>query len=78
MLDQEGIAASTGSACNSFDLKPSHVLTELHIPEDIAHGSLRITLGRLTTKNDIDYVLKKLPKIVRRLRELSTVSYEKK
>lgn len=78
MLDQEGIAASTGSACNSFDLKPSHVLMELNIPEDMAHGSLRMTLGRLTTKTDINYVLKKLPGIISRLRELSTITYGKK
>ena len=77
MLDREGVAASTGSACNSSDLKPSHVLMALGVPEDMSHGSLRMTLGRQTTKADIDYVMKKLPAIVGRLRELSTITYKK-
>lgn len=72
-LDQYGIAASTGSACTSSELSPSHVLLALGLSEDLAHGSLRITLGRKTTKKDLDYVLNILPKIVEQLRKISAV-----
>ncbi len=72
-LDQYGIAASTGSACTSSELTPSHVLLALGLSEDLAHGSLRITLGRKTTKKDLDYVLNILPKIVEQLRKISAV-----
>lgn len=70
-LDQEGIAVSTGSACSSHDLKPSHVLLAIGLSPKEAHGSLRITLGRFTTEDEIDYFLKVLPKVVKRLREIS-------
>jgi len=70
-LDMEGIAASTGSACSSATLEPSHVLLAIGRPHEIAHGSIRFTLGRLTTEEDIDYVLDIFPKIVDKLRNMS-------
>jgi len=70
-LDLEGIAASTGSACSSGSLEASEVLLAIGLPHEIAHGSIRFTLGRLTTKKDIDYVLKIFPPIVERLRRMS-------
>jgi len=73
-LDQYGISASTGSACTSTDLRPSHVLMALGLKEELAHGSLRLTLGRKTTKKDLDYVLKILPKIVNDLRKISVIN----
>jgi len=72
-LDQYGISSSTGSACTSTDLTPSHVLLALGVSEDLAHGSLRLTLGRKTTKRDLDYVLKILPKVVENLRKISAI-----
>ena len=71
MLDRQGIAGSSGSACTSGSLDPSHVLLAIGLPHEIAHGSLRLTLGARTTEEDIDYVLEKLPPIVQRLREMS-------
>ncbi|MCG2685771.1 aminotransferase class V-fold PLP-dependent enzyme, partial [Candidatus Parcubacteria bacterium] len=71
MLDQAGIAASSGSACTSGLLEPSHVLTALGIPPEAAHGSLRFSLGKDTTAADVDYVLEKLPPIVERLRKMA-------
>mgnify|MGYP000014396662 FL=1 len=70
-LDMKGIAASSGSACTSGSLDPSHVLLAMGIPHEIAHGSLRMTLGRDNTKEDIEYVLDTLPEIVKRLRAMS-------
>ncbi|MCS7253582.1 MAG: cysteine desulfurase NifS [Armatimonadota bacterium] len=70
-MDVEGICASSGSACTSGSLEPSHVLTAMGIPHELAHGSLRFSLGRFTTEEDIDYVLDVLPKVVERLREIS-------
>jgi len=70
-LDQYGISASTGSACTSTDLTPSHVLMALGLKETLAHDSLRLTLGRKTTKKDLDYVLKILPKVVADLRKMA-------
>lgn len=70
-LDQEGIATSTGSACSSGSLEPSHVLLALGLSHIQAHGSLRMTLGRGTTEKEIDKVLDVLPKVVKRLREIS-------
>lgn len=70
-LDSYGIAASTGSACSSKSLEPSHVLTAIGLKHEQAHGSLRISLGKWNTKNDVDYFLKILPKIVNGLREIS-------
>jgi len=71
MLDLKGIAASSGSACTSGSLDPSHVLTAMGICHEIAHGSLRLTLGKDNTEEDIDYVLEVLPEIVEKLREMS-------
>lgn len=70
-LDMEGIAASTGSACSSATLEPSHVLLSIGRPHAIAHGSIRFTLGRMTTEEDIDTVLDVFPKIVDKLRKMS-------
>jgi cysteine desulfurase len=71
MLDALGIAASTGSACTSASLEPSHVLTACGLPPEHAHGSLRLTLGSRNTEEDIDYVLEVLPRVIGRLREIS-------
>ncbi|MEF9953511.1 cysteine desulfurase NifS [Clostridium sp.] len=71
LLDMAGICASTGSACSSGSLDPSHVLLAIGLPHEIAHGSLRLSLGEGTTDEEIDYVLEELPKIVQRLRDMS-------
>ena len=71
LLDQAGIAGSSGSACTSGSLDPSHVLMALGLPHELAHGSLRLVVGDFTTEEDIDYVLETLPPIIARLRELS-------
>lgn len=71
MLDINGIAASSGSACTSGSLDPSHVLLAMGMPHETAHGSLRLTLGDDTTEDDIDYVLEALPEIVVNLRKMS-------
>lgn len=76
-LDMRGIAVSTGSACSSASLKPSHVLEAVGVPVEKIHGSLRFTVGDFTTKEDIDYVVAELEKVVSRLREISSVSEEK-
>ena len=68
-LDMKGIAASSGSACTSGSLEPSHVLLAMGLSHEIAHGSLRLTLGKDTTEAEIDYVLEQLPPIVQRLRK---------
>ncbi len=70
-LDSLGIEASTGSACSSRELKPSHVLTAIGLKPEQAHGSLRLTLGRHSTKEDVDYMVKKLPEVVGNLRKIS-------
>ena len=75
-LDRCGIFASTGSACHSESLEPSHVLLALGRPYEFAHGSLRFSLGRKTTAKDIDYVLKVLPKIVEKLRKISPIKID--
>lgn len=71
MLDMESIAASTGSACTSGSLEPSHVLLSLGMKHEDAHGSLRLTLGKNTTKKEIDYTVNKLKKIVEKIRKVS-------
>ena len=71
MLDMNGIAASSGSACTSASLDPSHVLLALGLPHEIAHGSVRLTLGDETTEEDIDYTIDVLEKTVARLRAMS-------
>lgn len=73
MLDMEGICVSSGSACTTGSLEPSHVLLALGIPKENAHGSLRVTLGRSTTSEHIDHFLKVFPPIVARLREMSPI-----
>jgi cysteine desulfurase len=70
-LDIKGIAGSSGSACTSGSLDPSHVLLAIGLPHEIAHGSLRLTLGDQNTDEEIDYVLEVLPQIVQKLREMS-------
>jgi cysteine desulfurase len=70
-LDMKGVAASSGSACTSGSLEPSHVLLAIGLPPEIAHGSLRLTLGKDNTEEDIDYVIAILPKIIEKLRALS-------
>ena len=70
-LDLRGIAASSGSACTSGSLDPSHVLLAMGLTHEIAHGSLRLTLGRDNNEADIDFVLQEIPVIVERLREMS-------
>ena len=71
MLDQKGICASSGSACTSGSLDPSHVLLAIGLPHEIAHGSLRLTISEDTTKEDADFVVDNLKSIVERLRSMS-------
>lgn len=73
MLDMKGIAASSGSACTSGSLDPSHVLLAIGLPHEVAHGSLRLTLSEYNTKEEVDYVIEELPKIVTYLRNMSPV-----
>jgi cysteine desulfurase len=70
-LDLKGVCASTGSACSSSSLEPSHVLLAMGVPSQLAHGSLRFTLGKWTGPEDIDRVLEVLPPIVAKLRAMS-------
>jgi cysteine desulfurase len=74
-LDFAGVAASSGSACTSGSLEPSHVLLALGLSADMAHGSLRLTLGRDNTEADVDHVLKVLPELVSRLRAMPSLSH---
>ncbi|MEN6594858.1 MAG: cysteine desulfurase NifS [Clostridiaceae bacterium] len=78
MLDINGIAASSGSACTSGSLDPSHVLLAMGLPHEVAHGSLRLTLSEFTTEDEIDYVLDLLPQIVQRLRDMSPLYHKAK
>lgn len=71
MLDMMGICASTGSACSSKSLEPSHVLLAMGLPHEIAHGSLRLTLSHETTAEDVDYIVECVKKVIERLREIS-------
>ena len=73
LLDQEGISASSGSACTSGSLDPSHVLLAIGRPHEVAHGSLRLTLSENNTEEEIDYMLKKIPQVVQYLRDMSPV-----
>ena len=75
-LDDEGICGSTGSACTSGSLEPSHVLLATGLPVEISHGSLRLTLGDANTEGDVDFVLGVLPKVVKKLRDISPL-YQK-
>ena len=72
-LDHLGICASSGSACTSGSLDPSHVLLSIGLPHEVAHGSLRITLGYDNTMEDVDYILEVLPPIIRKLRMMSPI-----
>ena len=72
-LDLAGIAVSTGSACASGSLDPSHVLLATGIPIEYAHGSIRISMGRDTTSEDIDYMIEVIPKVIQKIRKMSTV-----
>jgi cysteine desulfurase len=76
MLDEKGIAASSGSACTSGVLEPSHVLTAMGIKPALAHGSIRFSLGKKTTKEEIDYVLKVLPPMIKRLRKMNPLYHD--
>ena len=73
LLDDKGIAASSGSACTSGDLDPSHVLLALGRPHEIAHGSLRLTLSHETTEEEIDYTIAAVTEVVAYLRSISPV-----
>ncbi len=77
-LDHEGICASTGSACSSNSLEPSHVLLSIGLPVEKAHGSLRISLSHENTDEDVDYILEKLPEAVKKLRLMSPLYSEEK
>ena len=74
LLNQFGISVSTGSACSSASLEPSHVLSALGVPVEMIHGTVRFTVGDFTTKEDIDYVVDNLKNVVERLREISSVN----
>ena len=76
MLDLNGIAASSGSACTSGSLDPSHVLLAMGLTHEVAHGSVRMTLCDETTEEDVDYVLEVLPKVAERLRKMSPLYHE--
>ena len=71
MLDMKGICGSSGSACTSGSLDPSHVLLAIGLPHEIAHGSLRLTLSNQTTEEDIDFVVEQIKEIVTKLRSMS-------
>ena len=73
LLDAKGIAASSGSACTSGSLDPSHVLLALGLPHEVAHGSLRLSLSEYNTEEEVDYIIDVLPGIVSYLREMSPV-----
>ena len=73
LLNMNGICASTGSACSSNSLEPSHVLLSIGIPHEKAHGSLRLSLSHDNTEEDVDYILEVLPKVVERLRAMSPI-----
>jgi len=77
-LDRYHVSASTGSACQSKILEPSHVLQAIGLPREVIHGSLRLTLGKYTRKKDLDYLIKILPKVVENLRQISPVSLKLK
>ena len=74
LLNAKGVFASTGSACNSSSLEPSHVLTACGVPHEIVHGSLRLSLGKMNTQEDVNRVLEVLPGIVQKLRNMSPLT----
>ena len=71
LLDQNGVCASSGSACTSGSLDPSHVLLAIGLPHEIAHGSIRLTISEENTKEEIDFVIDNLKQIIERLRAMS-------
>lgn len=73
LMDSKGISASTGSACSSASLEPSHVLKALHLPYEKMHSSIRLTIGDFTTKEDLDYAAEEIAKIVEKLRAISPI-----
>lgn len=73
LLDGKGIASSSGSACSSASLDPSHVLLAIGLPHEIAHGSVRLSLGRENTDDDVDYMLEVIPNVIARLRAMSPI-----
>ena len=73
MLDMNGICASSGSACTSGSLDPSHVLLALGLPHEIAHGSLRLSIGEYNTMEEIDHIIETVPRVVEYLRNMSPV-----
>lgn len=76
LLDMNGVAASSGSACTSGSLDPSHVLLSIGLPHEKAHGSIRLTLGETNTEEEVDFVIEKLPQIVQRMRDMSPLYEE--
>lgn len=74
LLNSRGIAASTGSACSSRSLEPSHVLIACGLPHEVVHGSLRLTLGEVTTEEDVDYVIDAVTEVVQQLRDMSPLT----
>ena len=77
LLDEYGVQASSGSACTSGSLDPSHVLLAIGHPHEIAHGSLRLTLSEYTTEEEVELVLSAVPKVVERLRNISPIWRDK-
>ena len=73
LLDAKGICASSGSACTSGSLDPSHVLLALGLPHEIAHGSLRLSLSEYNTAEEVEYIIREVPKVVAYLRDISPV-----
>ena len=71
LMDELGICASSGSACTSGSLEPSHVLRAMGVPFTAAHGSIRFSLSRYNTQEEVDYTIEKIPQIINQLRELS-------
>jgi cysteine desulfurase len=76
LLDYKGICASSGSACTSGSLDPSHVLLAIGLPHEKAHGSVRLSMGHFTTEEQVDYVIKELPPIIERMRAMSPLYEE--
>ena len=75
MLNELGICVSTGSACTSADLEPSHVIVSLDLPHEVGHSSIRFSLGKFNTEEEIDYVIEVLPPIIKKLRQMSPLKY---
>ena len=76
LLNEYGICASSGSACTSHTLEPSHVILSLGLPYEVAHGTLRLTLGKITTEEDIQKIVDVLPGVVEQLRRISPVTVD--